>query len=309
MLRISPALRRCWRGLDRLQVGLDPEHAVVLVGLSAEEEALLEDLVRGVAEGALAARAAERGVPADDAARLVGLLATAGALERPAAPGARAAAHGTAAEAAALELVHGRSGWDVLARRAHRVLVVEGTGRVAEAVAAGLREAGAGRVDVRPRHGGRGAPGPSPGGRAVAPDLVVLVADGAVAPSRAARLLRDDVDHLPVVLRERSAVVGPLVVPGRGPCLRCVDLHRTDRDPEWPVVAAQLASPATTPVPDVVLLRLVAALAVAQVLAHLDGATEAVPAGASWEVRLPDGVPLGRAWVPHPSCGCTWPPP
>ncbi|MEJ5869336.1 hypothetical protein WDV85_16520 [Pseudokineococcus sp. 5B2Z-1] len=312
MLRISPGLRRCWRGLDRLQLGLDPAHAVVLEDLSAGEEALLEDLVDGVPDGALTTRAAARGVAPADAARLVGLLATAGVLEHPAAPGSRAAARATAAEATALALVHGRSGWDVLAGRARRVVVVDGAGRVADAVAAGLREAGTGAVAVRspgaaPRGAGTGPP--PPGAAAAPPDLVVLVADALVAPARAARLVRADVDHLPVVVRERSAVVGPLVVPGAGPCLRCVELHRADRDPEWPLVAAQLASPATTAVPDVVLLRLACALAVAQALAHLDDATGSAAGGASWEVRLPDGVPSGRAWAPHPSCGCTWPPP
>ncbi|WP_298992600.1 hypothetical protein [uncultured Pseudokineococcus sp.] len=310
MLRISPGLRRCWRGLDRLQLGLDPAHAVVLEGLSAGEEALLEDLADGLPESGLPARAAARGVSGADAARLVGLLATAGVLEHPAAPGSRAAARATAAEAGALALVHGRSGWDVLAGRARRVVAVEGGGRVADAVAAGLREAGTGDVAVLgPGAAPRGAgTGPPPPGHVAGVDLVVLVADAVVAPARAARLVRADVDHLPVVVRERSAVVGPLVVPGAGACLRCVELHRADRDPEWPLVAAQLASPATTAAPDVVLLRLTSALAVAQALAHLDDATGATPGGASWEVRLPDGVPLGRAWAPHPSCGCTWPP-
>ena len=37
---------------------------------------------------------------------------------------------------------------------------------------------------------------------------------------------------------------GPLVTPGRGPCLRCLDLHRCDRDPAWPALLAQLALPA-----------------------------------------------------------------
>jgi hypothetical protein len=34
-------------------------------------------------------------------------------------------------------------------------------------------------------------------------------------------------------------VVGPFVVPGRTACLRCLDLHRTDGDPAWPLLLEQ----------------------------------------------------------------------
>ena len=34
------------------------------------------------------------------------------------------------------------------------------------------------------------------------------------------------------------AVVGPFVVPGTTACLRCVDAHRTDADPAWPLLVA-----------------------------------------------------------------------
>ncbi|WP_299035787.1 hypothetical protein [uncultured Pseudokineococcus sp.] len=360
MLRIHPTLRRCWRDVGRVQLGADPAHARVLDGLGAADEALLDDLVHGVPEEGLAARAADRGVSADAASHLVGLLAAAGALEPASAPGARAAARATAAEARAQALVHGVGGWDVLARRALRRVVVEGRGRVPDAVRTGLEEAGTGVVDLRATGGGgpgAGAAGTSAAGEA---DLVVLVADGAPPPARAAQLLRADADHLAVVLRERSAVVGPLVVPGRTACLRCLDLHRADRDPEWPRVAAQLAHPvAGGGRPDVVLLRLTTALVVAQALAHLDAApppshaaahgrapdrgaparrggrptapapatpapratggrgttragggstTTAAARGRTWELALPDGLPVGREWHPHPACGCTWPP-
>lgn len=46
--------------------------------------------------------------------------------------------------------------------------------------------------------------------------------------------------HLPVVVDEQRVRIGPLVRPGRTPCTTCYDLHRTDWDPTWPVVLAQL---------------------------------------------------------------------
>ena len=54
--------------------------------------------------------------------------------------------------------------------------------------------------------------------------------------------------HLAVTVRDGTVVVGPLVRPGRTPCLNCLDLHRRDRDPAWPAIAAQLqTTPPTRP--------------------------------------------------------------
>jgi bacteriocin biosynthesis cyclodehydratase domain-containing protein len=140
----------------------------------------------------------------------------------------------------------------------------------------------------------------------VRPDLVVLVGHGTVDPVRADGLLREDVPHLAVVWGERDVVVGPLVRPGTSSCLRCAHLHRADRDPEWPRLAAQLATPGrSTPAPaeESVLAACAASLAVAAVVAELDGAQPAV-LDAALEVGAPDGAVARRAWPPHPACGC-----
>lgn len=54
------------------------------------------------------------------------------------------------------------------------------------------------------------------------------------------RLMADRVPHLPVRLRDGVGLLGPLVLPGLSSCLACADRHRTDRDPEWPVLRGQL---------------------------------------------------------------------
>jgi len=41
------------------------------------------------------------------------------------------------------------------------------------------------------------------------------------------------VPHLVVRAEEAIGVVGPLVLPGRWTCLRCVDLSKAARDPAW----------------------------------------------------------------------------
>jgi bacteriocin biosynthesis cyclodehydratase domain-containing protein len=109
--------------------------------------------------------------------------------------------------------------------------------------------------------------------------------------------------HLAVSVRDGTVVVGPLVRPRHTPCLNCLDLHRRDRDPGWPAVAAQLsggfgvddAVEATTALAG-------AAYAAAEVLVHIDGGQPRT-LGATVEIASP-GNPVRRQWTQHPECGC-----
>lgn len=156
-----------------------------------------------------------------------------------------------------------------------------------------------------------------PAGRVRRPSVALLApvdTAGTVDLDLRDALLRSGVPHLPAFVRETVGVVGPLVLPGRTACLRCVDLARTDRDRHWPRVLAQL-----TPLPDSararrgtvadacdgVLAAAVAAQAALQVLALLDGATPSA-AGHSIETDLVDGTTRARGWQQHPACGCGW---
>jgi len=99
------------------------------------------------------------------------------------------------------------------------------------------------------------------------------------------------------------------VLPGVTACLRCLDLHRTDRDPAWPVIAAQLASAGRgsgVDACDIGLATLGASVCALQVLAFVDGGEPATHDG-TLEVALPDWRIRRRSWGPHPACGCRWP--
>lgn len=153
--------------------------------------------------------------------------------------------------------------------------------------------------------------------RAPAQPSIALIAPvdtaGTVALELRDELLREGVPHLPAYVRETVGVVGPLVVPGRTACLRCVDLSRSERDPAWPHLLAQLCPPpaavrrpsAPAEPSDGVLATAVAALAATQVLAHLDG-HEPSALGASIEIDLVDGLTRRKVWAAHPACGCRW---
>lgn len=75
--------------------------------------------------------------------------------------------------------------------------------------------------------------------RAARPDVVVILAHHLVPPADTVRALAEDRPHVALVFDDQAAVVGPYVVPGITPCLRCAEEHRLD-DPARRAVAAQL---------------------------------------------------------------------
>jgi bacteriocin biosynthesis cyclodehydratase domain-containing protein len=139
---------------------------------------------------------------------------------------------------------------------------------------------------------------------AARPDLVVLTARH--VPERQAELMRDQVPHLVVSASEAIGIVGPLVMPGRTACLRCLDLLRTDHDPAWPLILAQLAGRPPGPLScDAPLAAAVAAQATSQALAFIDRAPSAVAVtNGTLELVLPGWQWRRRTWPPHPECSC-----
>ncbi|CAJ1584677.1 cyclodehydratase [[Mycobacterium] wendilense] len=143
-------------------------------------------------------------------------------------------------------------------------------------------------------------------------DLVVL-SDYLVADPRVVRELHSGaVPHLQVRVRDGTGLVGPLVIPGVTSCLMCADLHRSDRDAAWPVLAAQLRD--TVGVADHCTVLATAALALGQVRAVLSGVRAAgsrAPAPAApqtlsttLEFDVGAGSIVTRRWPRHPRCPC-----
>jgi bacteriocin biosynthesis cyclodehydratase domain-containing protein len=162
----------------------------------------------------------------------------------------------------------------------------------------------------RPGTGRPGNPRPGTGGPGMAPpsaalpDLAILV--GRHLMELRASLMRDRVPHLAVSADEAIGVVGPLVIPGRTACLRCLDLTRAERDPAWPLILAQLEGREPNPCAcDAPLAAAVAAQAAAQVLAFIDRAVAAGPvANGTLELVLPGWQWRRRTWPRHPGCSC-----
>ncbi|MBB5824482.1 hypothetical protein [Micromonospora carbonacea] len=338
---LLPGLTRLWRDRHTLQLGLEPGRAV-LVEVANPRAVRVLDLLDGTrSERLVLAHAAGADVARDEARGLVDALCAAGLvvpahtlLPRDlAGPARRRLSAEAGALAFAAPTLPGTPAQVLRRRRAARVLVTGG-GRLGAPVAVALAQAGVGHV--RPDLAGpvcpadlvgtglaaadlgrplaaalrdavdRVAPGtvtrPLRGGR---PELVLQLGLDRPAALVAAGFAQRRQPHLLLGLREGVPTVGPLVRPPIGPCLRCVDLHRTDRDPGWPTLAAQLATDAPGQAGGTATLLAAAGYAAAEALAHLDGGT---PETLGCAVEIAGAGRLRRrAWPPHPSCRCAGP--
>ncbi len=322
---LLPGLRPMWRDRHTVQLGTDPEHAVVLELPHRSAARLLELLDGSRTERALLTEMGRLGMRAEDVHEVLAALTSRG-LVMPAhtlMPSALPAEHRArlADEAAALALRRSESAGTparVLQRRALARVIIAGAGPTARLVTTALLDAGVGKVGlvvspgaaatVSPAPGAATAVSPLSGARAAGPHPATLRATDAtfrvqVGYAVSTRGTRRRVPHLALTVRDGVAVVGPLVPVTGGPCLHCLDLHRTDRDPSWPRLVAQLAQvpPGGDPCPAATRLT-AAGFAAAEVLAYLDGAS---PTTIGTTVEINGVLPWRRrTWSPHPSCDC-----
>ncbi|MDR0848157.1 MAG: hypothetical protein LBN10_03795, partial [Propionibacteriaceae bacterium] len=107
--------------------------------------------------------------------------------------------------------------------------------------------------------------------------------------------------HVVVTVTDTLASVGPFWVPGRGSCLRCMDLARRAHDPSWPLAVFQLMQVKARP--DTVL----ASWALATVAAHVRGFSSGhEPESMSSTITMDrSGALTYRAWPLHPACHCS----
>jgi bacteriocin biosynthesis cyclodehydratase domain-containing protein len=280
---------------------VDPRRAVALTGTGAAAA------VFGLLDGSrdrnqVITAAAELGVPAPLAERMLALLAAAGVLIDFPAGIVRTLPPGLLPELASASLARrdADGGGRILARRRAATVRIWGGGGLGQAIATVLAASGVtadfeSGASARPPLGARSRQRPT---------LVILT--GRPAPEPVTELLRNQIPHLAVSAGEAIGTVGPLVRPGRTACLRCLDLARAERDPAWPLILAQLSTRAADPVAcDAVLTLAVTAQAAAQALDFIDCPELAGPAeNATLELVQPGWQWRRRTWPPHPACIC-----
>ena len=278
--RIDPALPLVWRSPADLQLGATTAR-VVLRDAGDLETGLISALRHGASIGTLTTIGIGLGGSPERVREVLAALEP--AFEAAARGGERSAAGGPP----------------------RSVVAIDAAGELGARIAADLAVLGHEVIDLED-DADRSAHGDAADAASVLDraGLAVIAADWVVPPARHLRWLRRDVPHLAVVFDDAGVRIGPLVEPGAGPCLRCLELARRDADAAWPVIAAQLAgrSAATHDARAVIEAAALAVAVVDDRLHHGPGAL------ASASIRIgrarPAGLPRPHRHAAHPECGC-----
>ncbi|WEO78544.1 TOMM precursor leader peptide-binding protein [Cryobacterium sp. SO2] len=284
ILRLDPRYPLVWRTPDTIQLGIDRPLAIV-PGVTAPLESVIAALRVGVPRSGALMLGRQAG--ATDAATIALLRALAPALVT---VDRRQVRRGEPA-AVTSSWFSPPTGPDASGPRP--VVCVDGAGHTADRIRGLLTDLGVGVVSA-------GAQEQAPG--RMAPDLAVIVDHFVLAPERHGRWLRRDVPHLPVLFSDAEARVGPLVEPGAGPCLTCLELERVDDDPAWPAIASQLLH-RTAPT-ETTRLGIEVATAVAGIVHERLFAASNEFAAASLAIDAETLMVRRRAHRPHERCGC-----
>jgi bacteriocin biosynthesis cyclodehydratase domain-containing protein len=276
VLKLDPRYPLLWRTPTSLQFGVDAP-PVLLPAVTNADERMIAALVGGVSRSGLSAIGTSAGAEEAEVARLLDAVSP---VLLPAPPGPGAA---------------GKS------------VALSGTGPTVDGIAAMLRSHGI-RVRVNDTGGKRpefAIPDPAIPDLAI-PDLAIIVAQFVIEPELHGLWLRRDVPHLAVVFGDTEVRIGPMIEPGSGPCLHCLERQRTDADPAWPAIASQLwgrSSPAETALASSEAAALTTRLAVAR-LGDLQSLAELLPTATSLHLDADSGRISRRNWCPHPECAC-----
>lgn len=150
--------------------------------------------------------------------------------------------------------------------------------------------------DARPPADGEGPPYQRP-------DLVLLVTDESLDLRLSERWRAQDVPVLPVVTRAERVVVGPVLGQPGGPCARCIELYRCDRDPGRPAMLASVGTPRGAPPPDPAVAAIAAG--VAGLLVRGLVTNTPLPVGLGLSIEAPFPRIEHHVWRQHPGCPCT----
>lgn len=137
-------------------------------------------------------------------------------------------------------------------------------------------------------------------------DCAAIVAQQALEPRRYVQWLNRDVPHLALTFEVDHASVSPLIVPGRGPCLFCLEQSRVTRDESWPVIASQLVTTKQR-LDDSASRLFCAGVAIQKILGQLDSVgsfsqTEKELVG--YRLNLGSGAISEFRWGEHAACSC-----
>ncbi len=342
MLRINPHQTALWRDIDSLQIGAGAD-GVIFNSLSPAQERLIAALYRGIADKHLPQLMNDLGVPASDGQHLVDslrplLLQNTRPLREPLSEDFVASAFSNIIRASLLSSADGAT---VLMERKFRSVHLDDLSGAGLALALGLAAAGVGRLVTHDSSkieasdlGPNGYPSQllgktkvhaliallasSPNQMQVVDghtlktkelesiDCAAIIAHQAIEPRRYVQWLNRDVPHLSLTFEADKSSVSPLIVPGRGPCLYCLEQARIAKDARWPVMASQLVANRAR-LDDSASRLFCAGLAIQKMLSHLDdvgGFRQTEKELVGYQLEFASGTVSEFRWAEHAACSC-----
>lgn len=323
-VRINPSHILLWRNPTDLQIGLaDP---VILENVTPEQERLLSLLERGVADEAVVRE------DRDLIDRLAPVLLGNAKITKPTLSGDFV--RGAFAELIRASYATNLDGIAVLERRAKIGVRIDSLGLGGVLVTLGLAAAGVGRVLTSDHSrvgehdlGPLGYPSDalnlkrvealteilrSRPGQTLLQDfdsltpakrrhsLTIITAQNAVLPASYRDLLRAGAPHLAVLFGTDWVSVSPKII-GR-PCLGCLDLHGTESNPLWPILASQLVGRADY-LEDARSALFAASMVVGEVLRAIDSPDQESDF-VGHRLQVASGRIEPWSWSAHSECDC-----
>ncbi len=134
----------------------------------------------------------------------------------------------------------------------------------------------------------------------------MALAIGNVPADQVQEWMSEGVPHLFIEAPDGARIViGPLVIPGRSPCSRCVSMSMEDQDSTWREIAMEKLVKPTSEVP-VALAHHVAGCATLEILHFIDqGQSELIGKRIGIDYHRPT-ISAPQSFTRHPACGCNW---
>lgn len=135
------------------------------------------------------------------------------------------------------------------------------------------------------------------------PDLAILCAYP--TPEDLMQLSLSGRPYLIVSSDPRVITLGPLVLPSKSACARCIALHRSDSDSQWGSLEMARLAEERRYIPSAAMAAMAASFAAAQALTFLDtGSAELI--SHTMHIDPSTGLADLHPWTKHSLCGCSW---
>lgn len=136
--------------------------------------------------------------------------------------------------------------------------------------------------------------------------LAIVTGKNGIDPLEIDALLSQGICVLTVIAQEIDIIVGPLCTPSAGPCGMCLERHRSEREPNWPILAPQARVIRDLPL-SLASAQLAASLALRAALEFIDAQDFLLqrnsPQLQSEKTLIQQNQLAARAWIVPPNPG------